>query len=548
MLHRLADTGRFALFALIGLSGIARGAAADSNPPLPNGAAAQAEMQVGTVLKDKAEPRFTIQEYRVLGNTVLDNRQIERVLYPLLGSSKSSTDVETGRAALEQLYHERGFGAVYVDIPPQTITDGIVRLRVTEGRIERTVIGGARYFPERDVIAQLPAAKPGQVLQVSELQTELAALNVQTADRSVVPILKAGSEPGTVDVQLQVNDKLPLHGTLEINNQATIDTHPLRSIASLTYDDLFGRMDTLSLQYQTTPQQFDQVRVLAANYAMHPLASGLQPSFSYINSNSNVATIGTLGVLGIGEISGIHFAYALPSTGQNSQSLVYGVDYKHFRNTINQNATTALDTPITYLNLSVGYVGVWRSEHVFSALNFGLNAGPRGFVNNSPAFDNDRFQGRANYFDLRADWSSTITLPESFSLKLRAAGQAAGEPLITNEDFSIAGSDGVRGYLESEELGDKAFKATVQLNSPGLHAHERTWANLYLFADSGRAWVIDPLAGQPTGIALRSWGGGIDVLPLQKLTGSLTWARPLSSASVTRAGESRFLFTVRGAF
>jgi hemolysin activation/secretion protein len=496
----------------------------------------------------QAEQRFDVKEYRVVGNTVLDIRAIERLLYPLLGTAKSLSDVEVARAALEKLYHDQGFGTVFVDIPPQTIDDGLVRLRVTEGRVERTVVSGARYFPERDVIARLPATTPGTVLQLSELRSQLNAVNTETADRAVVPILKAGSAPGTVDLALQVNDHLPLHGSLELNNQATIDTRSLRSIASLSYGDLFGRMDSISFQYQATPQQIDQVRVIAVNYVAHAFDSGLQPSLMYVNSNSNVPAAGTLGVLGIGEVTGLRLAYALPGQAPDVQSLTLGLDYKHFRNTINQSAMTALDTPISYLNISLAYAGLWRSDLLTTETSLSANLGPRGLVNNSSAFENDRFKGNANYFYLRGDIGTIIKLPGNFSLRLRIAGQAATEPLITNEDFSIAGVDAVRGYLESEELGDKAIKETVQLNSPGWHRGERILGDVYLFFDAGRSWVIDPLPGEPTGAILRSWGAGIDLLPAQKFTGSLSYARTLTAASETRANESRFLFVLRASF
>ena len=216
-----------------------------------------------------SEQHFDINEYRVVGNTVLPGRDIERLLYPRLGPGKTLADVESARAALEKVYHDQGYGTVFVDIPPQTVNDGIVRLRVTEGRVERTQISGARYFAERDVIAQLPATKPGTVLQISELQKELGAVNSATPDRSVVPVLKAGSAPGTVDLALKVNDTLPLHGSLELNNQATIDTRELRAIASLSYGNLFGRLDSISMQFQFTPQQFSQVNVFAMNYVAH---------------------------------------------------------------------------------------------------------------------------------------------------------------------------------------------------------------------------------------------------------------------------------------
>jgi hemolysin activation/secretion protein len=495
-----------------------------------------------------AQPPFDIREYRVLGNTVLPAAAIERLLYPLLGPAKTLTDVEAARTALEKLYHDAGYGTVYVDIPPQNVTDGVVRLHATEGRLERADIGGARYFSERELRAQLPAATIGSVLKIPDLQKQLGEVNKQTADRQVVPILKAGAATGTVDLALQVHDELPLHGSLELNNQATIDTRPLRAIAGLSYNDVFGQLDKIAFQYQATPQQFGQVRVIAANYVVHTLDSGFQPSLLYINSNSNVATVGALGVLGKGEIYGAQLAHAVNAGSSGSQTLTLGVDYKHFRNTINQNAVTTLDTPISYVNLSVAYAGGIRSERQITALSVSADAGPRAIANNPTAFSNDRFKARSNYFYVRADASTYVKLPADFSVHFRLAGQGAVEPVIANENYSIAGADGVRGYLESEELGDSALKGTVQLQSPGLHWHERQLGDAFVFYDAGRTEVLDALAGQPRHVTLRSWGGGFDILPGQKVTAAVTYAKALSAASSTRAGDSRVLFVLHGGF
>jgi hemolysin activation/secretion protein len=495
-----------------------------------------------------AQQQFDVLEYRVLGNTVLAARDIERLLYPLLGPAKTLTDVEAARTALEKLYHDNGFATVYVDIPPQNVTEGVVRLRATEGRLERADIGGARYFSERELRVQLPAATTGSVLKIPDLQRQLGEVNKQTADRQVVPILKAGSAPGTVDLALQVHDELPLHGSLELNNQATIDTRPLRAIAALSYDDLWGRLDKIAFQYQATPQQLGQVRVIAANYVVHKADSGLQPSFLYISSNSNVATVGALGILGKGEIYGAQLAYFVNPESSGVQTVTLGVDYKHFRNTINQNAVTTLDTPISYVNLSLAYAGGWRSERLFTAVSFSADAGPRAIANNPTAFANDRFKARSNYFYVRGDASTYVKLPADFTVHLRLAGQEAVEPVIANENFSIAGSDGVRGYLESEELGDSALKGTVQLQSPGLHWHDRQLGDAFVFYDAGRTEVISALAGQLSHTNLHSWGGGFDILPGQKVTASVTYARALSAGSATRAGDSRVLFVLHGGF
>ena len=494
------------------------------------------------------EQHFNVLEYRVLGNTTLQPIDLERVLYPLLGNGKTLTDVEAAKVAVEKLYHDRGFQTVFVDIPPQDVSAGIVRLKVTEGKIGRSQISGARYFAESKILVRLPAATSGTVLNIPQLQQQLAAINSESADRSVVPVLKAGTEPGTVDLALQVHDELPLHASVELNNQQTPDTKPLRLITVLDYADMFGRLDNFSFQYQTSPQEFDQVKVFAANYTVHDLVAGLQPSFFYINTDSNVSTVGTLGILGQGEIAGMRLTYPFASDAQLAQSLALGVDYKHFRNLVNENATTALDTPISYVNLSLTYTGMWRTATRITTVSLSADAGPRGFANNPDAFANDRYKGRSNYFYMRGDVATTFILPASFSLRLRAAGQAAFEPTITNENFSIAGSDGVRGYLESEELGDSALKGTVQFQSPGWHWHQHQLGDVFVFFDGGRTQIIDPLAGQRYHTTLRSYGVGLDILPGEKIYGSLTWAKALAAGSDTRADESRVLFLLHTGF
>ena len=493
------------------------------------------------------EQAFDVLEYRVLGNSVLGARDIESTLYPLLGTSKTLKDVEIARKALEDLYHHLGYGTAYVDIPPQTVNEGVVRLHVTEGTLEKRTIGGAKYFAERDLIAQLPASAPGKVLQLSQLQQQLNEVNRETPDRQVVPVLKAGSAPGTVDLALNVNDTLPLHGSMEFNNQSTVGTTDLRGVASLEYDDMFGRLDTLALQYQFSPQDVSQVKVWAVNYAMHPI-EGLQPSFSYINSNSNVPIAGTQGVLGTGDITSAHLAYALPATGDAQQSVNIGADYKHFRNTINQNDTTALTTPVSYVNLSAGYSLLDRSNWQTTVLTLSANSGIRHLAGTSLDFADDRYQGRSNYFYVRADWSTTFRLPAGFMLRLRGAGQGATEPLIANEDFSLAGADGARGYLEAEELVDAGYKGTGQLISPPWKRGDFIFGDLFTFYDIGRGKVFEALPGQESVIELRSVGVGLDFLPGQHITGTLTWAYDFDQASVTRPGDSRVLFVFHGSF
>jgi hemolysin activation/secretion protein len=494
------------------------------------------------------ENYFDIHEYRVLGNSVLSNRDIETVLYPLLGDHKTLADVEIARAALEKLYHDRGFGTVYVDIPEQEVADKIVRLKATEGRLNEVRIAGARYYSERKILAEVPAATSGTVPNLPALQQQLSSVSVKTADRTVVPILKAGPVPGTVDLTLKVDDHLPFHGSIEFDNQNTPSTKPLRATVSMSYGNLFQNFDSLSAQYQVAPQEVSQVNVVAVNYAWGGSVGGLHPSVYFIDSNSDVPTVGTVGVLGKGQIAGARAAYFTDDSPTSPQSITVGADYKHFRQSIGLATGGGVDTPITYSNFSLAYAGNWSSDWLSGSLGSAANFGVRGTPNDPTTFANKRYQGHPNYFYVKVDAALLAHLPLDFQLILRGDGQMAAEPLITNEDFSISGVNAVRGYLEAEVLADKGLDGSVQLQSPIAKLHAFALGDVFVFYDAGRANIIDPLPNEPASTVLRSWGAGFNLLPSHWFNGVLTWADPLRDGPNTRRGDSRILFLVRGSF
>jgi hemolysin activation/secretion protein len=492
-------------------------------------------------------PHFDVGEIRVVGNSTLAPIDIERIIYPFVGPNKTIGDLNSARVALESAYHSHGYGTVFVDLPEQQIVDGLVRLKVTEGRLASVQVSGTRYFSNRQILAAMPDARVGVVPNLPKLQDEIGAVNAQTTERQVVPILKAGNEPGTVALALKVQDHLPLHASVELNNQQTEGTRALRSLFALSYDNLFGRLDQFSVQYQTAPQQPDQVGVLATNASIHLYDGGPALSMYYIDSKTNVVSAGTLGVLGKGSIYGLRLPFNLMTSADFTGTLTYGLDYKHFLQSIMVDPQTGLNTPNSYLEMSLDYSAAWRADHWQATLDTTANFGSRQLVNDTAHFALARYQGRANFFFVRGTGAMTYHLPGGLNLTGRLSGQGAVEPLVSNEYFSIAGADGVRGYLESEEFGDNALKGTFQLASPQWHPRSNSVAgDLFAFFDDGRVTFLDSLPGQPTHAELRSAGAGFEFLASQHFTSSLTWAYPLVSGPMTKAGDSRVLFVVRG--
>ena len=118
----------------------------------------------------------------------------------------------------------------------------------------------------------MPDFKPGTVPNFDAVQKELALVD-RGDDLRVTPVLRESGTPGQIDVDLDVQDRLPLHASLEINNRYSADTAHLRLIGEVDYDDLFGKNQTLSLQYQTAPERPDEVKVWSLSYLI-PVSGG----------------------------------------------------------------------------------------------------------------------------------------------------------------------------------------------------------------------------------------------------------------------------------
>jgi hemolysin activation/secretion protein len=497
-----------------------------------------------------ADPAFFITEVRVLGNSVLANADIERVLYEFVGKQSTIKDIERARGQLEQVYRQRGYGTVFVDIPEQEVDGGIVRLQVTEGRLDRVRITGARYFANGQIRDLTPALTQGEVLHLPALQEQLGKVNRQSRDRSVTPVLRAGRTPGTVDVELKVEDEVPVHASLEVNDRYTADTSETRASLNLSYDNLFQRFHSLSFQYQTAPEEPDEARVFAATYVAPVSERGNVLALYAVDTDSEVATIGTLGVIGAGRIFGARFIMPLPSDSGLYHSFTLGGDYKDFDEDVRLEDDQGLRTPIHYANWSAAYGGGFNSTRTTSTFSLAANFGLRGLGNSDEEFENKRFLAQPSYFYLRGDARHERPLIFGTRVALRLAGQYTVEPLISNEQFSIGGFDSVRGYLESEDLGDYGANGSLEWISPlpRLFGDYVQQFLLYSFYDAGIVRIHEALPEQPSGAELASWGAGIRLHAFSDLEAQLDWARALKDSGHVAAGDSRIHFRVRYGF
>ncbi len=505
--------------------------------------AQQASAATPSQTTEAAPQHFDILEFVVDGNTVLPVADIEEAIYGFMGEGRDTSDVDKARDALERLYRERGFQTVQVAIPRQGVENGIIHLQVVENPIGRLRVVDSKYHSLAAIKDTAPSLAEGKVPNLNEVQKDVVALN-QGADLKVTPRLKPGAVPGTVDVDLEVEDKLPLHASVEINNQYNQQTTPLRLVGSVSYDNLWQLGHSFSFTYQTAPENIDDAQVFSGSYLVPLPRSGLSFLFYGVKSDSDVAALAGTDVIGKGNILGTRAIINLPGAENFYQSVTVGVDRKDLSQNVVTNGAPS-QAPVLYYPFSVAYAPVWRDGDITTAASASLNFALPGIGKGSAAFDAQRFDALKQYVYAKAEFSHTMPFFWNTVLYSRVMGQLADGALLSSEQFSAGGANSVRGYLEAERLGDDGLEANIEWRSPSLTPWVSPLVNdwrFLIFADEAALWLHQPLPGEQARFGLADAGVGTRFTVFDIFNGAVDAAFPLLDGAVTKAGDPRFHF------
>ncbi len=499
-------------------------------------------------LSDQSLPSFDIFEFVVDGNTVLEKTYIEQAVYPFLGEAKTIQDVEKARAALEQIYQNKGYLTVNVTIPEQEVDNRTVRLLVTEGEVERLRIKDAKYTTHAALKSRVQAFEEGKVPHFPTAQAQLDSVN-RTQNRQVSPILRPGKSPGKVEVDLQVQDKLPLHGSLELNDRYAPSTTRTRLNGSLRYENLWQKDHSIGISFQASPEDFNEVKVFSGTYVI-PRQNGDYFAMYAVVSDSDIAAVGDINVIGRGEIVGARYIHPLQGFDQLYHSLTLGVDYKNFKESIILlGADTMINSPVSYTGFSLGYDGTVQANDYQTQINLTMNAAPRAIGNNEQEFTYRRENAKPNFVYLRSEIKHLQKLPYDWTIQARFLAQLSSTALIAPEQFAVGGVDSVRGYLESSKLGDNGAQVAFELRTPSIKKYIQqgyfadALKDLYMFGfyDAGVVKVYGT-ANTPTNQHISSAGLGVKLKTTTGMFAYLDYAYAFQDAIQVKKGDERLHF------
>ncbi len=530
--------------ALIGSLSLAAGARAQDAA----GAAQAARPAAGV------PQTFDVNEFIVRGNTTLPSLEVEKAVYPFEGPGKTLADVNAARDALQKVYQDKGYQSVVVELPQQQVKNGVILLQVVEAKVGRLRVEGEKYNSPQNIRDAVPALAEGTVPDFNQAQQQLTDLN-RSADRQVIPVLKPGAMPQTVDVDLKVDDHSPWHGTFELNNDNSPGTSVLRTSATLSYSNLWQLGHVITGTYLVAPQHPDDARVYSFSYLAPLKDSHWSLLATVLHSDSNVASVGGTNVLGKGTTFGLTAIYALPSSDSYAHSVSIEIDRKHYDEDVSIAGQGASSAPLTYVPVTLSYNGqlnLKRSQTSFSA---SMTTNIRGIGSSWAAWDNKRYNANPDFIYGKFDVNHTQDFSNDMQANAHVTAQMANEPLVSSEQFAAGGMTNVRGYMQAEDTADSGVIGSLELRSPSLAkfiggavgSRINEW-RFHAFVDAAHLWLLSPLPEQTATFNLLSVGFGTRVQLQKYASADFEAGWPLKAGVYTRQYSPRFDFYVRLGF
>jgi len=456
----------------------------------------------------------TVKEVAFTGNTVFSAAELTQVVASALGTEVAGLDALKALATkVEAYYHQHGYLNARVVLPEQEtdLQGGKVTLQVIEPKLGEVSIAGNRRYSEAFLRRALRGIDPGGVLRERTLEQRLLLLS-ECPGLSAKAALRAGREPGTTDVVVDLVEAAKrASGRTEVNNFGSRQTSREHVQEQVTFGNVGGRGDALTLALVSG---FSPNEVLYGqlHYTTPLSANGTKLSLYGMAGNFEVGgEFAVLGMKGNGQSFGLAASHPLVKRSDRSVTVEAGLESADSelellgaRSSYDQIRALKLGVNVEDTNAAL------QTKDAGSAyLHLGLGERLGGMPDNDPLSSRRGADGR--FTKLVVDYTHAKQLDERSFVVATLSGQLAGDSLVAGEQFDIGGANSVRGYPQSELLGDTGLRASLELrHTPALRAP--AWLRglqTVAFLDHGRISNKAPVPGQVASESLTGVGVGL---------------------------------------
>lgn len=409
--------------------------------------------------------KFFVRQIQVIDSTVFNQNDFAPVVKPFEGRELTPEEVRKAADAVTQLYLNQNYlnsRAIPVS-PPPGATDGVLVLRMIEGRLADIDIQGTErvnpaYIRSR---IQLGASVP---LNGIKLEEQLRLLRLDPLFTNVEASLRPTGQVGQSLLIVRVQEAQSFTSNVLIDNYSPPSVGGERFGVELAYRNLTGFGDLLTGAYYRTftggSESFDFSYQIPVNAMNGTVQVRVAPSSSKITEPPFKA----LNIQGEQDLYEINYRQPLLRSPNKEFALSLGFTYQEGQTFLFDRLPTPFGigpddngvSRTSVIKFSQDYLqrdlqGAW---FVRSQFNFGI--GIFDATINSGSRPDSRF------FSWLGQIQRSQRLSNDNLLLIQADVQLTPDSLLPSQQFVIGGGQSIRGYRQNIRSGDNGVRLAVE--------------------------------------------------------------------------------------
>ena len=397
------------------------------------------------------EISFALQQVIWNPSEILTKEQIQAVTVSYIGKQVTLKDLREMADKITNLYRDKGYMTCGAVLPPQRIHDGVVEIRLIEGKTGKVNLTGNRYT-KTDFIMNRIGLKPGEIANTEKLNRDLRWFQ-GTNDIQLRVVMKPGAEEGTTDYDIRVFEPQNQSVTLYTDNDGYETSGRWRA-------GIFYNMKSVSRHRDSLRAHFIGSRGTKAwslGYSVPISRKGMRLDLDYSGNRTKVVK-GELEPLGVeGRSNSFSVTWRAPFRVTERSRHEAGLQYVHqtTKTDFDHGAVPYVDDRIDRVIPYVSFTHYGKDSVLYHKHSFVLSR--RSYK------EGDSDTGK--FYRISSFWQNRTKNGQFWQARLD--GQlGSSDNLGASDRFFIGGVNSVRGYEEGFIGGSRGMAASIEYHIP----------------------------------------------------------------------------------
>lgn len=405
--------------------------------------------------------------WKISGFTQFTKAEIDQSLVEFIGKPMKFEDLTKVITVIEKMYEKKGCIARAL-IPPQDVTNGIVKIDVVEGRFGDVIFdpSGSTSVKKKIILSLIGnGITESQIYQAQDFDRRLLIAD-DLPGVSLTGFLQSSEKPGHLDLVIKSTKESSYIADLSVDNanSRSLGAEKVSFSGMLVSPFQFG--ETISLQ--TLKSKGSRYGRLSFGFPLGNRGWKMSLNGSWMNYSVIAPELKSMDISGKVKDTGVSLRYPIVRSRESNLYSIINYDHRQYLTTV---------AGIAQKDYAIKNGKIEFSANLFDKfLKGGANSGSFSFTHGKVAglgvdenyhtllnYSLTRQQSLSEKASLYLSFQGQYGLDLPTSNAQQIAGVSDQEFLDSAENFTLGGISGVRAYPSGEASGPQGQKLAVEL-------------------------------------------------------------------------------------